>query len=157
QAAPFVEPNDMEPGDTEVMRVSECGDEDDPRLAGPVRPPLVQLWNDVQAAMRTQITRQEFNTWIRPTVLRSVERGIATISVPSIPVKDGLEQRYTAPLRELLRSCLGEPMQVRITIHDHGSVAQAQSDAARATPPVDALAPMAPGHRPDWISADDWI
>jgi hypothetical protein len=156
QAARSVEPNDVEPGEMEMTRVSACGGEDNPRLAGPVRPPLGQLWNDVQAAMRTQITRQEFNTWIRPAVLRSIERGIATISAPSARIKDGLEQRYTAPLRELLRSCLGEPMRVRITIHDHGSVALTQSDAARAIYPTDALASVAPDHRPDWISADDW-
>jgi len=142
----------------ELLCVSACTEGDDYTLAGSVSPlALVGLWDAVQAEMRMRITRQEFATWIRPTVLRSIERGIATISAPSAHAKDGLEQRYTALLRELLRSCLGDPMQVRITIHDHGSVAQAQSDAARATPPVDALAPATPDHRPDWISADDWI
>ncbi len=142
----------------ELLCVSACTEGDDHTLAGSVSPlALVGLWDAVQAEMRMRSTRQEFATWIRPTILRSIERGIATISAPSARVKDGLEQRYTAPLRELLRSCLREPMQVRITIHDHGSVAQAQSDAARATPPTDALAPVAPDHRPDWISTDDWI
>jgi hypothetical protein len=167
-----------EPDQAETPRAPERADEEDRRLAGSAPQPLVQLWNDVQAAMRTRITRQEFNTWIRPAVLQSIDQGIAIISAPSVGIKEGLEQRYTAPLRDLLAALLRAPIQLRVTIQIKADEADAcMADAAGATlggetpellvtraqfgatrtsvRRMDALTP-APDHRPDWIGAGQW-
>ena len=83
----------------------------------------------MQAALRVRLTRQEFNTWIRPAILRSVAHGIATISAPSVRVKEGLEQRYTAPLGDLLTTLLDAPTRVKVIVHDEVLVTQAQPEA----------------------------
>jgi hypothetical protein len=129
--------------------------------------PLVQLWNDMQAALRVRLTRQEFNTWIRPAVLQSVAHGMATISAPSVRVKEGLEQRYTAPLSDLITTLLNAPTRVHIIVHDAVSVTQAQSEAEDATLTITEAAVPAEGrkmppasvpeYRPDWISANQWV
>jgi hypothetical protein len=141
------------------MPCVSAGAEDSGRmLADSVPQPLDQLWNDVQAAMRMRVTRQEFNTWMAPAVLRSVEQGIATISVPSARIKSGLEQ-YTAPLRALLVSLLGTSVQVRVTIHDDVPAVHGQSAAvgvAALTRDIPSSATASPDHRPDWISAGQW-
>jgi hypothetical protein len=147
----------------ELPCAAECTEER--TSTGSASPSLTQLWNDVQVDMRMRITRQEFMTWIRPAVLRSVEHGMATISAPSAHIKDGLEQ-YTALLRELLSSLLDMPIQVRVTIHGEVPSAQGQTTAAgvdattmEAQAPAmapKALASPAPDHRPHWISAEQW-
>jgi hypothetical protein len=161
-----------EPDQAETPHASESADGEDRRLAGSAPQPLVQLWSEVQAAMRTRITRHEFNTWIRPAVLQSIDQGIAIISAPSVRIKEGLEQRYTAPLRDLLAALLRAPIQLHVTIQMKTDESDAcVADAAGAAlagenrellvtraqfgATTDALAP-APDHRPDWISASQW-
>jgi hypothetical protein len=168
QAAKCEEPDDVEVDDTEMMRVSECAEDDDRRPVSCVlpRPLLVRLWNDVQAEMRMRITRQEFTTWIRPAALQSVEHEVATISAPSIRIKNGLEQRYTPLLCELLTEYIGAPIQLRVIVHDERLLVKEQLaataiDAATTealAPAMDSkmLAPPASNHRPDWISVEQW-
>jgi len=98
--------------------------------------------------------------------LRSVAHGMATISAPSIRVKEGLEQRYTAALGDLITTLLDTPTRVRVIVHDELPVTQAQSEAEctthtatkAANTAVDTKMPpeSAPEYRPDWISANQW-
>jgi hypothetical protein len=115
------------------------------------------LWDDVLAAMQVQVSRQEFNTWIRRAVLQSLNAGIATISVPSAFVKTGLEDRYAGPLRELIQLLAGFPVRLRIVIQMIG-----RDPVSCAGPPVLVATPHAtasyePGlSPPDWISPAHW-
>jgi DnaA-like protein len=84
--------------------------------AGLLPQPLVRLWNDVLATMQTRITRHEFNAWIRPATLQSVDQGIAIIRAPNARIKDGLEQRYITPLSDLLTALLGASIHVHVTV-----------------------------------------
>lgn len=146
---------------TEMSDSLVCAEDDHwrPAALAPTQP-LVQLWNDVQAAMQTRMTRQEFNTWIQPAVLQSVVDRKATISVPSARIKHGLEQRYTAALRELLTALLSAPTQISVVVHDEYAVVQEYPDTVgMRIPSTDTLAPtLVPeaDHRPAWISADHW-
>jgi hypothetical protein len=146
----------------------------EPRLTEPPPPEptdsareITKLWNNVLAAMRLQVERHAFNTWIRRAILLSIADGIATISAPSAFVKEGLEHRYATPLRELIGMLAGFPVQLRIIIGAlHREVAPAgaapaaldrttdPSSHAGVTPP--AVPPPDPDHRPDWISAVRW-
>jgi hypothetical protein len=129
---------------------------------------LVRLWNDVQATMRLQTTRQEFNTWIRCADLLSIERGIAMITVPSALVKETIESRYLAALRDLFRSYVGEPIEVRVILSPRMSPGAARS-VAPASPQLPSPAPLASPvppqvraaepemeGRPGWICAERW-
>jgi chromosomal replication initiator protein len=71
-----------------------------------------------------QMSRHEFNTWLRRTALLSLEQGVATIGTPSAFYKEGLENRYTVPLRETLSDVVGFPVQVRVVIAQNGMRAE---------------------------------
>ena len=57
---------------------------------------LVRLWNRVSNTMQVQMSRHEFNTWIRRTSLLSIANGVATIGTPSAFFKEGFENRLLA-------------------------------------------------------------
>src|SRR5579859_7001439 len=66
--------------------------------------------------MQVQTSRQEFNTWLRGATLLGIENGMATIGASSTFLKEGLENRYTGPLRDLISDLVGFPVQVRVVI-----------------------------------------
>ncbi len=77
---------------------------------------LTKIWNSTLGTMQVQISRHEFNTWLRRATLLSIENGVATIGAPSAFFKEGLENRYIGPLRELISTLVGFPVQVRVVI-----------------------------------------
>jgi hypothetical protein len=130
---------------------------------------IVKLWNTVLATMRIQVSRPEFNTWLRHAILLSIENGIATISAPSTFVKDGLENRYAGALREVIRMLIGFPIQLRFVIHEQNVAARPVGEVQElAGPASDLLEESIPtiaaqqtpasgvNHRPDWISPMHW-
>ncbi len=77
---------------------------------------LTQIWQAALGTMQMQTSRQEFDTWLRGTTLLALESGIATIGTVSSFHKEGLENRYMAPVRRSLGDVVGFPVQVRIVI-----------------------------------------
>lgn len=77
---------------------------------------LTQIWQTALGTMQMQTPRQEFETWLRGTSLLSLDKGTATIGTISPFHKEGLEDRYMAPVRRLLGELLGFPVQVRVVI-----------------------------------------
>jgi chromosomal replication initiator protein len=77
---------------------------------------LTKIWNSTLGTMQVQTSRHEFNTWLRRATLQSVENGVATIGAPSAFFKEGLENRYAGPLRDLISNLVGFPVQVRVVI-----------------------------------------
>src|SRR5690349_22121407 len=77
---------------------------------------LTKIWNSTLGTMQVQISRHEFNTWLRRATLISIEGGVATIGAPSAFFKEGLENRYIGPLRQLISTLVGFPVQVRVVI-----------------------------------------
>jgi chromosomal replication initiator protein len=77
---------------------------------------LAKIWNSTLGTMQVQTSRHEFNTWLRRATLLGIENGTATIGTPSAFFKEGLENRYIGPLRELISNLAGFPVQVRVVI-----------------------------------------
>ena len=77
---------------------------------------LVRLWNRVLSTMQVQMSRHEFNTWIRRTSLLSIANGVATIGTPSAFFKEGFENRYTGAVRSLISDLYVPVSQVRVVI-----------------------------------------
>ena len=115
---------------------------------------LVRLWNEVQAAIKVQIPRAEFDAWIRRVTLLGVERGVATIMAPNVTVKSALEDCYLGQLRELLTMYVGEALEVRVILNP-----SAPAQGTRPAPPATSAEPTVlpePAERPDWIAAERW-
>jgi chromosomal replication initiator protein len=77
---------------------------------------LTKIWNSTLGTMQVQTSRHEFNTWLRRASLLGIENGTATIGAPSAFFKEGLENRYIGPLRDLISNLAGFPVQVRVVI-----------------------------------------
>ena len=77
---------------------------------------LVRLWNRVLNTMQMQMSRHEFNTWVRRTSLLSIANGVATIGMPSAFFKEGFENRYTGAVRSLISDLYAPVSQVRVVI-----------------------------------------
>ncbi len=77
---------------------------------------LTQIWQAALGTLQMQISRQDFETWLRGTTLLSLDGGTATIGTSSRFHKEGLENRYMAPLRRSIGEVVGYPVLVRITI-----------------------------------------
>src|SRR6266498_5288731 len=77
---------------------------------------LVRLWNRVLNTLQVQMSRHEFNTWVRRTSLLSIANGVATIGTPSAFFKEGFENRYTGAVRGLISDLYAPVGQVRVVI-----------------------------------------
>lgn len=77
---------------------------------------IPQIWQATLGTMQMQVSRQDFETWLRSATLLSLDNGIATVGTPSPFHKEGLENRYMAPLRRSIGDVVGFPVQVRVII-----------------------------------------
>ena len=131
---------------------------------------IVKLWNTVLATMQVQVSRSEFNTWIRLAILLSIENGIATVGAPNAFVKEGIENRYAGALREVFKMLVGFSIQLRFVIREQSVAARLVGEVQELAvippdPPEEAaptiaadqeVRPSAIDHRPGWISAAHW-
>lgn len=77
---------------------------------------LTKIWNTALGTLQMQMSRHEFNTWLKGASLSAIENGVATIGTPSAFYKEGLENRYTGPLRDAISDLVGFPVQIRVVI-----------------------------------------
>jgi hypothetical protein len=75
-----------------------------------------QLWQTAMSALQAQLPRPEIDTWLRNTTLLTMDNGIATISALTAFQKEGLENRYLAPIRRALGDIIGAPIQAQVVI-----------------------------------------
>jgi chromosomal replication initiator protein len=93
---------------------------------------LNQIWQAALGTIQLQTSRQEFDTWLRGTSLIALDGGMATVGTSSPFHKEGLENRYLAPVRRSLGDVVGYPVQVRVVIA--GGTSVARMDLSGATP-----------------------
>ncbi|NTW01031.1 MAG: chromosomal replication initiator protein DnaA [Oscillochloris sp.] len=77
---------------------------------------LTQIWQAALGAIQLQTSRQDYETWLRGTTLLALDGGLATIGTASAFHKEGLENRFMAPVRRSLGDVVGYPVQVRVVI-----------------------------------------
>ncbi len=103
---------------------------------------LTQIWQAALGTMQMQTSRHEFDTWLRGTALLSLDSGTATIGTISPFHKEGLENRYMAPVRRSLGDVVGFPVQVRVVIAPQ-QVARAELHLAAHDPGQEQWEPAA--------------
>ena len=62
-----------------------------------------QLWDDALVKIELSITTANFKTWFRDTHIVTLEDGLATIGVPSVFVKDWLQDKFQTMILKTLR------------------------------------------------------
>jgi len=116
---------------------------------------LIRLWNEVQSALKAQVSRAEFAAWIRRLSLLSVERGVATVMAPNALAKAAIEDRYLGMLRDLLSMFAGEPLEVRVILNPSAPVEKGRVPAGNVPEHAEPDIPNTDGC-PTWIAAERW-
>jgi chromosomal replication initiator protein len=97
---------------------------------------LTQIWQAALGTVQLQTSRQDFDTWLRGTSLLALDGGLATVGTASTFHKEGLENRFMAPVRRSLGDVVGYPVQVRVVIAN-GQHARPEGNPLGALPPED--------------------
>jgi chromosomal replication initiator protein len=77
---------------------------------------LAQIWKAALGTIELQTSRQDFDTWLRGTQLIALSDGLATVGTLTTFHKEGLENRFLAPVRRSLGDVVGYPVQVQVVI-----------------------------------------
>ena len=75
-----------------------------------------QLWDDALVNIELSITPANFKTWFRDTHIVSIEDGTATIGVPSIFVRDWLQDKFQSMILKVLRELSPHIRSVEYTV-----------------------------------------
>ncbi|MEI7644553.1 MAG: chromosomal replication initiator protein DnaA [Chloroflexales bacterium] len=93
---------------------------------------LTQIWQAALGTVQLQTSRQDFDTWLRGTALLALDGGLATVGTASTFHKEGLENRFMAPVRRSLGDVVGYPVQVQVVIANGQSLRPEAFAAASA-------------------------
>lgn len=74
------------------------------------------IWQQTLEALRLQMTRATYDTWLNDTKLLSHADGIASIGVKNAYAKDWLENRLLSTIQRTLSRITGAPTNVQFTI-----------------------------------------
>ncbi len=66
-----------------------------------------KLWDDALVNIELSITPANFKTWFRDTYILSLEDGTATLAVPSVFVRDWLQDKFQSMILKTLRDVSG--------------------------------------------------
>ena len=75
-----------------------------------------QLWDDALVKIELSITTANFKTWFRDTHIVSLEDGTATVGVPSVFVKDWLQDKFQTMILKTLRDLTPHVRSVEYTV-----------------------------------------
>ncbi|MCA9359768.1 chromosomal replication initiator protein DnaA [Candidatus Kaiserbacteria bacterium] len=75
-----------------------------------------QLWDDALVKIELSITTANFKTWFRDTHIVSLEDGTATVGVPSVFVKDWLQDKFHNMVLKTLRDLTPHVRSVEYTV-----------------------------------------
>ncbi len=97
-----------------------------------------QVWEAALGELQLQMTKANYDTWLRDTFLASQEDGLFVIGVGSPFAADTLEQRLSPMIRKVLSSVVGHEVHLRFVV---------QQKKVRGRAPKVAEGPLEMGHR----------
>lgn len=77
---------------------------------------IAKTWNSVLGALEIQLPRIEYNTWLRRTELVHLDNTIAVVTTATPMLREVVESRYSAIIREQLRDIIGYSVLVRVIV-----------------------------------------
>ena len=96
-----------------------------------------ELWNKVQHALQSSLSKPTFETWLRPVRCSGFADGELCLQAPNSFASNWLRKHYLSTITELASDIVGRPVQVKVEAR------QEDQDTATATPtaPVTSAAP----------------
>jgi chromosomal replication initiator protein len=80
-----------------------------------------RIWSQCLKKIESELNRQSFETWIKPTRLVSLENGEATVAVPNRLFREWIEENYSEIISSSISSVMGRRLSVKFVVDSHAS------------------------------------
>lgn len=101
-----------------------------------------EIWQKVLGELQTQVSRANYNTWLRDSHDVSYEGGVFVVGTPSAFVAEWLTRRLHSLVRKTLTSVIGSETEVQFVVHE--AAAPQRRPQLRSALADGAAAPTAP-------------
>ena len=92
------------------------------------------IWSEARELISKEVSRQNFDTWIRPVRLQSIDGTGVTLSVPNRFFKEWLHEHYFELMTRVLKEVL-ERDEIALSFHiSKGGMAAGHGQPQRARP-----------------------
>ena len=90
-----------------------------------------ETWEAAKGALQVQITRSNFETWLKDTVGLSHQQNRFTVGTPNAFAKEWLEKRLCSLVTKVLMGILGEEVTVQFQVYSGTPASASNSETAR--------------------------
>ena len=93
-----------------------------------------QLWSVVQGSLREKLGAQNFEIWIRPIQLGSIQEESVSLEVPNRYYRDWVAANYGPALNKELEKVIGRPIRLQFHVATKSTDPKPEQAQASATP-----------------------
>jgi chromosomal replication initiator protein len=76
-----------------------------------------QVWQAVLGDLQVRLPAHDFKTWLKGTSLRSLEEGVAVVSVPHEFARVNVQKKFGVEISGSLKTLLGRPVEVQFQVN----------------------------------------